>query len=321
MREKLKEYEHGNNVAKVDKLTEAVHLSATKRPTLNVAEVKKLETEIARRGTSLSVLMERAGCALALAAKKAALKLDLKASPRIAILCGSGNNGGDGWVAARKLASDGCNVVLISNCDASSIAAEPAKEQAELTEHEAEELPTLEMRIAPKKEVVRETLEAVDIAIDAMLGTGFSGTTLREPYASWAEMLNAAHEEGLLVIAADTPSGLCAQTGRAASPCVKADETITMITSKPGLETPYAFAFCGDVFVAPLAFAEDLIEAALRSRTAEATEKAALRAQEHPSKKRSDPFRRAENEDDDGYDPYSDRPPAPAPLFEADPWN
>lgn len=320
MQEKPGKYDFGSEGAEAGELTEAILSSSTKRPTLNVAEVKKLETKIAGRGTSLSVLMERAGCALALAAKKAARTLDLKASPRIAVLCGAGNNGGDGWVAARKLASDGCSVVLISHRDASELAAEPAKEQAQLTEREAAGLPTLEIRIAPENEAVREVLETADIAIDAMLGTGFSGTALREPYAAWTNILNEAHKAGLFVIAADAPSGLCAQTGRAASPCVKAHETITMITSKPGLETPYAFAFCGDVFVASLAFAEDLIEDVVRERDAKANGEIKPTAHKQ-AREKSDPFRRAENEDDDGYDPYSDRPPTPTPLFEADPWN
>lgn len=55
-------------------------------------------------------------------------------------------------------------------------------------------------------------------------------------------------------------SGLSAQTGKAAEPCLKAHETVTMIASKPGLETPYAFAFCGTVHVAPLAYIEPILE-------------------------------------------------------------
>ena len=119
---------------------------------------------------------------------------------------------------------------------------------------------------------------------------------------------------------------------------MKAHETVTMIASKPGLETPYAFAFCGTVHVAPLAYIEPILEN-WKQREAESDTLAgndgligssvakdantafeATGAGKQPSPKH-DAFRRAETEDDDGYDPYSDRPPTPEPLFQADPWN
>ena len=111
-----------------------------------------------------------------------------------------------------------------------------------------------------------------------------------------------------------------------------------MIASKPGLETPYAFAFCGTVHVAPLAYIEPILESWKQRETADnasagndgligssaATDaNAALEAAGagKPPSPKHDAFRRAETEDDDGYDPYSDRPPTPEPLFQADPWN
>ena len=111
-----------------------------------------------------------------------------------------------------------------------------------------------------------------------------------------------------------------------------------MIASKPGLETPYAFAFCGTVHMAPLAYIEPILESWKQREAVDNTSagndgligssvatdvNAALEAagagkQASP---KHDAFRRAETEDDDGYDPYSDRPPTPEPLFQADPWN
>ena len=112
-----------------------------------------------------------------------------------------------------------------------------------------------------------------------------------------------------------------------------------MIASKPGLETPYAFAFCGTVHVAPLAYIEPILEgwkqqeaesnalagndASTKGDSAATDANATLDASgtnKQPSPKH-DAFRRAETEDDDGYDPYSDRPPTPEPLFQADPGN
>ena len=388
-------------------------LGETEKHVLTVADVVKLEKEIAKSGTSLSTLMERAGRALAKvafdkaqatafqhgsnnAAQRQADTIshaphdnqngntdrissnshtaeasdpsdENQAKPRIAILCGSGNNGGDGWVAARELARTGCAVDLVTKRPAREISAEPAHEQALLTEAIASEatnaahsglrqtaasVPTapqtaatqhakpraIAIHVSPSDDELACLLAAADVIVDAILGTGFSGDSVLAPYDTWIRLANEQRTRGARIVAADVPSGLSAQTGKAAEPCLKAHETVTMIASKPGLETPYAFAFCGTVHVAPLAYIEPILESWKQRETVDnasaensgligssvATDaNAALDApiaSSQPSPKH-DAFRRAETEDDDGYDPYSDRPPTPEPLFQADPWN
>lgn len=296
-----------------------------------------------------------------------------QAAPHIAILCGSGNNGGDGWVAARELARAGCAVDLVTKRPAGEISAEPAHEQALLTEaigsepantpraglHQtasssqtAASAPTapqttatqhaepgaIAIHVSPSDDELACLLAAADVIVDAILGTGFSGDSVLAPYDAWIRLANEQRARGARIVAADVPSGLSAQTGKAAEPCLKAHETVTMIASKPGLETPYAFAFCGTVRVAPLAYIEPILESWKQRETADnasagndgligssvATDaNAALEAAGagKPPSPKHDAFRRAETEDDDGYDPYSDRPPTPEPLFQADPWN
>lgn len=388
-------------------------LGETEKHVLPVADVVKLEKEIAKSGTSLSTLMERAGRALAKvafdeaqaaasqhgssnAAQRQADAIshtphdnqngstdrtsndshtaevsdpsdENQAAPHIAILCGSGNNGGDGWVAARELARAGCAVDLVTKRPARDISAEPAHEQALLTEAIASEAtnaahaglrqtaasaPTapqttatqhakpraIAIHVSPSDDELACLLAAADVIVDAILGTGFSGDSVLAPYDAWIRLANEQRARGARIVAADVPSGLSAQTGKAAEPCLKAHETVTMIASKPGLETPYAFAFCGTVRVAPLAYIEFILESWKQRETADNTSagndgligssaatdaNAALEAAgagKQPSPKH-DAFRRAETEDDDGYDPYSDRPPTPEPLFQADPWN
>ena len=394
-------------------------LGETEKHVLPVADVVKLEKEIAKSGTSLSTLMEHAGRALAKAAfdeaqatasqhdpnNAAQRQADAishtphdnqngstdrtcndshtaeasdpsdenQAAPHIAILCGSGNNGGDGWVAARELARAGCAVDLVTKRPAGEISAEPAHEQALLTEAIASEpantprtglhqtasssqtaalVPTapqttaaqhakpraIAIHVSPSCDELACLLAAADVIVDAILGTGFSGDSVLAPYDAWIRLANEQRARGARIVAADVPSGLSAQTGKAAEPCLKAHETVTMIASKPGLETPYAFAFCGTVHVAPLAYIEPILERWKQRETVDnasaensgligssvaADANAALDApiaSSQPSPKH-DAFRRAETEDDDGYDPYSDRPPTPEPLFQADPWN
>lgn len=388
-------------------------LGETEKHVLTVADVVKLEKEIAKSGTSLSTLMERAGRALAKvafdeaqatasqhdpsnAAQRQADTIsrtphdnqngstdrtsnnshtaevsdpsdENQAAPHIAILCGSGNNGGDGWVAARELACAGCAVDLVTKRPAREISAEPAHEQALLTEAIASEPANtpgaglrqtasssqtapqttatqhakpraIAIHVSPSCDELACLLAAADVIVDAILGTGFSGDSVLAPYDAWIRLANEQRARGARIVAADVPSGLSAQTGKAAEPCLKAHETVTMIASKPGLETPYAFAFCGTVHVAPLAYIEPILESWKQRETVDnasaensgligssvATDaNAALDvpiAGKQPSPKH-DAFRRAETEDDDGYDPYSDRPPTPEPLFQADPWN
>lgn len=290
-----------------------------------------------------------------------------QAAPHIAILCGSGNNGGDGWVAARELARAGCAVDLVTKRPAGEISAEPAHKQALLTEAIASEAtnaahaglrqtaasaPTapqttamqhaepgaIAIHVSPSHGELACLFAAADVIVDAILGTGFSGDSVLAPYDAWIRLANEQRARGARIVAADVPSGLSAQTGKAAEPCLKAHETLTMIASKPGLETPYAFAFCGTVRVAPLAYIEPILESWKQRETADnasaenngligssvATDaNAALEAAGagKPPSPKHDAFRRAETEDDDGYDPYSDRPPTPEPLFQADPWN
>lgn len=394
-------------------------LGETEKHVLPVTDVVKLEKEIAKSGTSLSTLMERAGRALAKAAFDEAQATasqhdpnnatqrqadaishtphdnqngstdrtssnsqtaevsdpsdENQATPHIAILCGSGNNGGDGWVAARELARAGCAVDLVTKRPAGEISAEPAHKQALLTEAIASEpantpraglhqtasssqaaasVPTapqttatqhaepraITIHVSPSGDELACLLAAADVIVDAILGTGFSGDSVLAPYDAWIRLANEQRARGARIVAADVPSGLSAQTGKAAEPCLKAHETVTMIASKPGLETPYAFAFCGTVHVAPLAYIEPILESWKQRETVDnasagndgligssaATDaNAALEAAGagKPPSPKHDAFRRAETEDDDGYDPYSDRPPTPEPLFQADPWN
>ena len=205
----------------------------------------------------------------------------------VSILCGHGNNGGDGWVAADYLAKAGYHVDLISSVSAQEIKAEPAHTTAcEIEhgikceiEHETERKitaspknnQTIHLLINPTNEEVEASLSKADLIIDAILGTGFSGDTVREPFATWIELANQqkvrekAHEKirdtehlacsthNARIIAADVASGFSAQTGTAAKPCIRADHTVTMITLKTGLVQPNAKTYCGTIRVAPLA--------------------------------------------------------------------
>lgn len=268
------------------------------RPILDVADVVALERRIAAAaedgngGASLHELMTRAGNALADACI-AAMQPERGEDPgrgihpprphRAIIFCGTGNNGGDGWVCAARLAREGWTVVLVTPSAASEIAAEPARTaaleaEAELVRYSSEppthaasgEMLTEGQRAAMRTgalvitdkdlDAARAYLLQTDLVVDAMLGTGFNGESVRAPFGAWIEAANAARRMGAYLISADVPSGLSAQTGRPARPCIEADETVTMIVMKRGLISEGAEAFTGALSVAELIDIEPFLD-------------------------------------------------------------
>ena len=172
-------------------------------PVLDVADVAALEQRIAAGGTSLGTLMQRAGAAVAAAACEHA-----EAGGHVVVLAGTGNNGGDGWVAARLLADAGRRVMLACPVAAADITAEPAHTEALRTEAAAGgngaggrgpsgssgEIPagSLRVLVAPGAAEVATAVRDACVVIDALLGTGFAHDTLREPIAGWVRALGAA---------------------------------------------------------------------------------------------------------------------------------
>lgn len=260
---KLPSTSGANASASLDDLVSAYdailpHLHEPEPATLSVPDVVALEQAIAKSGTSLAELMDRAGTAIAYRVHAMAPGglMGAAALPGcVLVLCGNGNNGGDGWVAARELARAGHDVTLVTLREPDALKAQPARDAAEAA------LPTLQrfgvqVLVDPPAGVLAEALGRADIVIDAILGTGFSGASVKEPFATWISLANERRAEGAYVVAADVPSGMSAQTGETADPCIEADETITMIVSKPGLQAADANRRCGNVRVAPLAYIE-----------------------------------------------------------------
>ena len=221
-------------------------------PVLDVADVVALEQRVARDGTSLFDLMTRAGTALARAVEAHAVP-----GATIVILAGSGNNGGDGWVAARALAAADRNVTLVSKVVPEELTAEPARTAA----LESASTGSVDLAIAPSDAELARLLDNADVIVDAILGTGFVHDQVREPYATWIRQANGAHRKhGVRIVAADCPSGLSAQTGATASECIAADETVTMIVPKTGLLESQARPYVGTLLLAPLILIEEYFD-------------------------------------------------------------
>ncbi|MGH2888601.1 MAG: NAD(P)H-hydrate dehydratase [Solirubrobacteraceae bacterium] len=184
---------------------------------------------IEERGIPSLDLMERAGAGLA--------ELALAQAPRgsIAVVVGSGNNGGDGLVAARLLRERGREVrVLLTG---------PEERLRGDARANLDRLPG-----DPARTLAPGALGGAAAVIDAILGTGFSGDP-REPAAGAIEAVNAAADTGAAVIACDVPSGVDASTGEVAGAAVRARATATFAAGKPGLWISPGRDHTGDVVV------------------------------------------------------------------------
>ncbi len=269
---------------------EGVERERERRAVLDVGQIAALERAIADDGTPLSALMARAGAAVA-----EAVRLRVPDPAPIVVLAGAGNNGGDGWIAARILAEAGYPVTLMTPDLAERLHAEPARTAAMDVFAEAARrgLP-LHVLVRPEADVLDDTMGSAAAIVDALLGTGFAGDEVREPFASWIKAANRRrfeearvagrgrhrrrmHERGdhelsmrrkpperakdaPFALAVDVPSGLSAQTGDAAQPCFVADITVTMLAYKPGLVAPAAQRFTGSVRLAKLVDAKPYLE-------------------------------------------------------------
>jgi NAD(P)H-hydrate epimerase len=153
-------------------------------------------------------------------------------SGRIAVVCGKGNNGGDGLVAARLLREAGRDVDVLLTADPQELTGDP---RANL-----ERLPG-----PPPRPFAPGALAGAAAIVDALLGTGFSGEP-REPARGAIEAINAAPAPA---IAADVPSGVDASTGEVAGPAVEAAATATFHQGKPGLWISPGKRHAGEVVV------------------------------------------------------------------------
>jgi NAD(P)H-hydrate epimerase len=179
------------------------------------------EAATARYGVPSIVLMGHAAVGVAAQAALLAGPAD-----RIVVLCGPGNNGGDGYAAARILRSWGRSPRVLRLAPRAHDRGDAALEAALLGAAAVEDAGADPGRVAA-------ALAECDLVVDAIFGTGRA--RLEGPYPACIEAVNLADA---LRLAVDVPSGLDADTGEAPGPVVRADVTATMALPKTGLLAP-----------------------------------------------------------------------------------
>jgi NAD(P)H-hydrate epimerase len=200
-------------------------------------------------------LMEHAGTAVAAAVRALAVDTGRWGSGPIVILCGPGNNGGDGYVAARRLALNGARVVVaVVSTEARPTGATAARNWDRIARDTG--IAKVHAPVARDVAVFGQGIEKAAVIVDALLGTGVAGP-LREPIRTAVEIINKARAGGVPVVAVDTPTAVDLSSGEPSDPAVRADLTVTFHRPKTGLTTRRGAAHAGKVLVAPIGIPPD----------------------------------------------------------------
>ena len=199
-------------------------MSSSGLPALTSAQVKQVDALAGERfGVAVDWLMEAAGWQLARFCRG-----------RTAVVCGVGNNAGDGLAAARHLHRWG-HLGSVACADAGRLRGAAARE--------LEALQSLGVPVSSHLD-----LRGAEVVVDALFGTGLS----RPPEGVFAEWIDAINSSGANVVAVDLPSGLDGDSGVAYAPTVRAQITVTLGLPKPGLLARDGPGLAGEVWVADI---------------------------------------------------------------------
>ena len=201
-------------------------------------------------GVSEERLMEHAGTAVAAAVRALAVDTGRWGTGPIVILCGPGNNGGDGFVAARRLALAGAHVVVaVVATEARPRGAAASRNWDRIARDTG--ISKVHAPVARDVALFGHGIERAAVIVDALLGTGVRGP-LRDPIRSAVELIEHARSGGIPVVAVDTPTAIDLSSGEPSEPAVRADLTVTFHRPKTGLATRRGAAHAGKVLVAPI---------------------------------------------------------------------
>lgn len=188
------------------------------------------------------VLMENAARAVA----DAAAQMLGTSQASVGIVCGNGNNAGDGFAVARHLHNHGTRVTIIDT-------SHRLKGDARVMSLIAEAMGIERVGVQDALRVINP--HAADLVIDALFGTGLT----RPPEGEAAALIGLMNERGVPILAVDVPSGLDCDTGKPLGACVRAARTVTFVAEKAGFASPSAYAYTGRITVADIGSPRELI--------------------------------------------------------------
>ncbi|MFT5051345.1 MAG: hydroxyethylthiazole kinase-like uncharacterized protein yjeF [Chlamydiales bacterium] len=223
------------------------NLSLTRAETREIDHLA--QTELGIPGL---VLMENAGIGVAHYVMEM-----LAGSPGpVAVLCGGGSNGGDGYVVARQLANRGIQVRVYSRLPADAMHGDALVNRGIIDRMGLWHPP---VSTPGELEAVRAELAEATVMVDALLGTGFQGAVRPQLAGVIQTMMATRAQTGARVISVDVPSGLDCDHGEASNATVQADLTVTFVARKRGFDHPRSKVWTGEVVVMPVGAPDSLV--------------------------------------------------------------
>ncbi len=216
-----------------------------KTPVMSRDEVRAFDAwAINTLGIQGVVLMENAGRSCAELIKEKLSGID---KPKVCIFCGTGNNGGDGYVIARRLLNSGFEVVVVLCGDRNKVKGD-AKTNLDVLEKLGQSIEQLNLDDSDIPGRVKTFAAGARLLVDAIFGTGLSGQ-LSDEYKQLLESINSLKRP---ILAVDIPSGLDCDTGKPLGASIRANYTVTFVAVKKGFRAAKANAYTGEVFVASI---------------------------------------------------------------------
>lgn len=207
---------------------------------VTAAQMKEIERAGDAHGLPYLQMMENAGMAA-----YAALQAQFPQPGQMLVVCGKGNNGGDGFVIARAAAEDGWSVTVLL--------AEGKPKTADAITNFAR-LGALPVAVCTDGAVLEA--KPFDAVVDALYGTGFHGS-LRPSGLAACTLMNRLHARGAFVLAVDLPSGINTDTGAVAEGTAQADLTVTFDSYKPLHVAKSSAPLCGRIVCADIGIREE----------------------------------------------------------------
>jgi hydroxyethylthiazole kinase-like uncharacterized protein yjeF len=190
------------------------------------------------------VLMENAGRSCAELIKEKLTGVD---GAKVCLFCGTGNNGGDGYVIARHLLSSGFGVVVVIVGERGRVKGD-AKTNLDILEGSSQRIDELSLNDPDIAGRVQGFAADADMLVDGIFGTGLKGQ-LSDEYKRLIESING---QDCPILAVDIPSGLDCDSGRPLGAAIKANYTVTFAAVKTGFAAGSASEYTGEIFVASI---------------------------------------------------------------------
>ncbi|MFB0500189.1 MAG: NAD(P)H-hydrate epimerase [Candidatus Hadarchaeaceae archaeon] len=214
---------------------------------ITAEEMAEIDEKAVELGIPRLLLMENAGGAVA-----RTIMEKFNHGLKIIVFAGTGNNGGDGFVAARHLANRGAKVNLFLIGDPEGIRTEEARLNWSVIQKMKRNIKIYMISGPSDLKKAKSYQKHADVIVDAMLGTGLRGS-LREPFSSVVRLIN---ESGIPVVSVDAPTGLNPSTGEVHGLAVKATYTVTFHKMKRGFLE--AKEYTGTVTVADIGIPKEV---------------------------------------------------------------